>query len=300
MTSASGFYMDIERIHLAHEFILDRIHRCEYPVGRGHYGLVCMQSGKAEYRFFTGDRLTVGPGDVLLLSPNCAYSIVTEKEFKHYTVNFDIHEDSSDLNTLGQPYCLLQGKNTESIERTFKEMVHTWSLKKAGYEMRAMGALYELLSQFYFEYRNTKHTGSYQRLLSAKEYIEQHFERAITLEHLAFLSNMSVTNFRREWKKHYTESPIQYRDSLRLYYAKEYLGSGYYTVTEIAKKCGFDDASYFVRFFKQKTGHTPGEFKKVFCGNKKNDSLPSHWRSGKESCCTVERKTEKKTELKRN
>ena len=31
---------------------------------------------------------------------------------------------------------------------------------------------------------------------------------------------------------------------------------------EIAEKCGFDDVSYFVRFFKKQTGITPGEFKK--------------------------------------
>jgi AraC-like DNA-binding protein len=74
---------------------------------------------------------------------------------------------------------------------------------------------------------------------------------------------MSVTNFRREWKKIYAEAPIQYRDSIRLYYAKEYLSSGYYTVSETAEKCGFDDVSYFVRLFKKKTGLTPGEFKKA-------------------------------------
>ena len=31
---------------------------------------------------------------------------------------------------------------------------------------------------------------------------------------------------------------------------------------ETAKKCGFDDVSYFVRFFKKHTGISPGKFKK--------------------------------------
>lgn len=266
MMFADAFYFDIQRIHIAHEFILDGIHRCEYPMGRGHYGLVYVLSGKAEYHFFTGDRLTVGQGDGLFLSPNCAYSIVTEKEFKHYTVNFDIHEDSSSSSALGLPYCLLQEKSKDSMGRIFKELITSWSLKKAGYEMQSMGYLYELLSQFYFAYVSEQNTGAHQRLLPAKEYIEQHFDASFTLEKLAFLSNMSKTNFRREWKKFYSEAPLQYRDSIRLYYAKEYLSSGYYTVTEIAKKCGFDDSSYFVRFFRQKTGLTPGEFKKQYLG----------------------------------
>ena len=85
---SENFYLDIEKIHIAHEFILDRVQRCEYPQGRGHYGFVYVLNGKAEYRFFAGDRITVTDGDALFLSPNCAYSIVTEKEFKHTAVLF--------------------------------------------------------------------------------------------------------------------------------------------------------------------------------------------------------------------
>ena len=33
------------------------------------------------------------------------------------------------------------------------------------------------------------------------------------------------------------------------------------SLAEIAEKCGFDDASYFVRFYKKHTGITPGEAK---------------------------------------
>jgi AraC-like DNA-binding protein len=75
---------------------------------------------------------------------------------------------------------------------------------------------------------------------------------------------MSVTNFRREWTKLYAESPIRYHDSIRMYFAKEYLNCGYYTVAEVAKMCGFDDVSYFIRFFKKKTGMTPSVFKNNF------------------------------------
>lgn len=262
MILADTFYLDVARIHIVHEFVLDRVHKCEYPQGRGHYGLVYVQSGEAEFRFFDGQRIMVGEGDVLFLSPSCAYFTVAQKQCKHYTVNFDIHEGSSDLSAIDTPYCLLREKSKGGIEWAFKELVGTWKMKKVNYQMQSLGRLYELIAQFYLEYTNEHGAPSYQRLLDAKEYIEQHFERPVTLQYLAFLSNMSVTNFRREWKKNYPESPIRYRDNIRLYYAKEYLNSGYYSVTEIAKKCGFEDASYFVRFFKKKTGLTPGEFKK--------------------------------------
>ena len=263
---STGFYADIERICTAHEYVLDRVHRCEYPRGRGSYGLIYALSGKAEYRFFTGERFSVGEGDVLFLSPYAAYSILTEKEFKHYTVNFDIHGESSCLAALRQPYRMSQGEGTERLERIFKRLVGIWNAKKAGYDMQAVGCLYELLATFYFDYVHRQPSVTSQRLLPARELIEQHFDTAVTLQELARLSGMSVTNFRREWRKLYAQSPLQYRDAVRLSCAKEHLSGGYYTVSEIAEKCGFDDVSYFVRFFKQKTGFTPGEFKKKFLG----------------------------------
>ncbi|MBE6590845.1 MAG: AraC family transcriptional regulator [Ruminococcaceae bacterium] len=259
---SEDFYLDIKKIHIAHKYVLDRVHRCEYPSGRGHYGLVYVQSGSAEYRMFTGERITITEGDTLFLSPDCAYSIVTEREFEHYTVNFDIHLDTSRSDFFNKPYSLLQEEGSERLKRKFIELTNAWTWKNTGFELQATGHLYELLSIFYSDWINRQNAASYRRLLPAREYIEQHFHQPISLEELAKLSNMSVTNFRREWNKVYPDPPLQYRDSIRLYYAKEYLNSGYYTVTEIAEKCGFDDVSYFVRFFKNKVGLTPGEFKR--------------------------------------
>ena len=266
MLFTDSFFLDIKRIHLAHKFILDRVHKCEYPLGREHYGLVLVLRGNAEYRFCTGERFTVTDGDMFFLAPHAAYTVVAEKSFEHYTVNFDVHEDTSKTGALNKPFCLLKGERSEQIKRGFVELINVWTSKNTGFEMQAIGCLYGLLSQFYLEYVSEHNTVSYNRLLPAKEYIDQHFDRPITLEELAKLSTMSVTNFRREWKKNYTHPPLQYRDTIRLYYAKEYLSSGYYTVSQIAQKCGFDDVSYFVRFFKKQTGITPGEFKNQFLG----------------------------------
>ena len=79
MAISDGFYIDVERIHVAHEYVLDRVHKCEYPRGRGSFGLILALQGKAEYRFASGDRVTVSRGDLLFVFPHTAYSIVTEK-----------------------------------------------------------------------------------------------------------------------------------------------------------------------------------------------------------------------------
>ena len=130
--------------------------------------------------------------------------------------------------------------------------------------MQTVGCLYELLSLFYGEYTDRQDSPGSRRLLPAKAYIEQHFNEPVRLEQLASLTGMSVTNFRREWTKYYKVPPLKYRDSLRLYYAKQYLDSGFYSIKEISERCGFDDVSYFVRFFKKHSGTTPGKFSKSY------------------------------------
>lgn len=256
-------YIDIKKIHLAHECTLNETRKCEYPRGRESYGLVYALDGEAEYRFGTGERIKIFAKDILFVSPEAAYTIVTTHCFHHYTVNFDIHKESSMLQALNASHYLLRDENTQSPERIFKKLVDIWSQKSFGYELQATGVLYELLSLLYSNYLNPSTDSAKQRLKVAKEYIEQNFNAPIHLEQLAYLSNMSVTNFRREWAKLYPESPIAYRDSIRLHFAKEYLNFGYYTISEIAKRCGFDDVSYFIRFFKKKTGITPHQYKKM-------------------------------------
>ena len=261
MINSDSFFIDVKKIHIAHRYILNRVYKCAYPKGRKQYGLVYAIRGKAMYKCFSGEQFTLCAGDMLFLSSDASYSITAEKDFEHYTVNFSIHEQSSSFGALSLPYCLLQNKNNDRSKRVFARLVELWQKKRSGYEMQVMGVLYELLSLFYSEYIE-KSSAAFHRLLAAREYIKQNFAKQFQLEQLAALCNMSTTNFRREWKKRYPETPLQYRDSIRIYYAKEYLRSGYYTIYEIAEKCGFEDPSYFIRFFKKKTGVTPGEAKR--------------------------------------
>lgn len=261
MNTADSFYIDIGKINIAHEFVLNKNNKCEYPNGRKYYGMVCCIDGEAEYVFNAHNRQTVQKGDVLFLSPNAAYSIAVKDEYRHYTVNFEIHAEFSNLAFLCDDFYLLRTENAKWYAHIFKELVTCRQAKKVGSEARATASLYELTALFAAEIYDREHTSTTRRLQPAKEYIEQNFNRHINQDMLANLCDMSVTHFRREWAKHYGGSALQYRDKIRLNYAKEYLGVGYYSVGEAAAKCGFDDVNYFVRFFKKHLGISPGKYK---------------------------------------
>lgn len=262
MPFCENFFLDIKKIHIAHRYTLNRTNRCAYPNGRGCYGIVFALKGEAEYHFLSSERLKIKAGNMLFLFPDNAYYISAASDFEHYTINFSIDESSSVLAELKLPYCITDTENFESAQLLFKNITDVLNQKRCGYAMKATGLVYELIYLFYNAYTKMQPSKGYRRLNPAKEYIEQHYNEAFTLSQLAFLTDMSLAHFRREWKKHHIESPMQYRDSIRVYYANEYLKSGYYTTKEVAVKCGFEDVSYFIRFLKRKTGKTPGQIKK--------------------------------------
>ncbi|MBO5726059.1 MAG: helix-turn-helix transcriptional regulator [Clostridia bacterium] len=260
----NSLYLDVRRILFAHEFVLNRVNLCNYPDGRKHYGFVYCIDGQAEYIFSSGERCSVKRGQVIFLAPTAAYSIKTKKDFLHYTVNFEVHSKTSDKAFMQNEFCLLNTDNPELYRHIFKNLITHWQQKNSCYEMRCFAYLYEIIAHFGSELCEQNYSANaYKRMLPAKEYIDKNFTAQFDLNLLANLTNMSVTNFRREWVKLYNISPMQYRDKIRLDYAKEYLLSGYYTVGEVALKCGFNDLNYFIRFFKKHTGISPRKFTKL-------------------------------------
>lgn len=256
-TPLKDFHIDVKRVAVAHKFVLRAEKRCAYTHSRLQYGLLTAIEGEAEYHLSGGEVFTLREGDVLFLPPQAPYTTVLSKDFKHYTVNFDIHEESSDDMFGDKRYILLHADNISAYRRVFDSASELWQQKPVGFEMRVFACIYELLALFFSDFAEMGPNSAARRLLPAKEYIDKNVGRSVDIKTLASLVHMSPTNFRREWQKAFGETSMQYRDRVRLSYAKEYLLSGYYTVLEVSDKCGFSDVAYFVRFFKKHTGMSP-------------------------------------------
>ena len=246
--------LDVSCVVLAHEFVLHEGKRCTYPVERGTYGLVYVLSGEGEYRFLSGKRQRVEPGAVLLLSTHSAYTIETRGEFRHYTVNFLLHGEAD----MGDILCF-SPTDTSTLEALFAEAAAAWKGKWAGHEMQTVGCVYRILSLLCAQNEGPHYA---RRLSPAKAYLDERYAEGVTTAALAALCRMSETHFRREWQRVFGETVMAYRDRVRLQVACAFLSDGVLSVSETAERCGFADVSYFVRFFKKKTGLTPAAYRR--------------------------------------
>ncbi len=95
--------------------------------------------------------------------------------------------------------------------------------------------------------------------------ISQKFRRTIesnqlvklTVKELAFLCNMSVSTFKREFNSLYSDSPIRWFQNKRLERAHYLINTEKKTSTEIYLEVGYESLSSFIQAYKSKYGTTP-------------------------------------------
>lgn len=95
------------------------------------------------------------------------------------------------------------------------------------------------------------------------QYLITHFDQPITIDGLCTYFCCSKATLISHFKAEYHQTVHQYLLNYRLECAKEMLKSNM-SIKEIALKCGFEDANYFSKAFKKKTGCSPAGYRQQF------------------------------------
>lgn len=105
-------------------------------------------------------------------------------------------------------------------------------------------------------------TGLFSRTeIGFKEVIEANVLRTVSLEELAFLTNLSLSSFKREFVRQYDCPPGRYLRQRKLEKAAKLLKGTNLRVTDVAFDCGFNDLTHFSKAFQKEYGQSPSEFK---------------------------------------
>lgn len=101
------------------------------------------------------------------------------------------------------------------------------------------------------------------RMKAFLQYIESHYTEEVTLGQLADCASVSVSECTRCFKKAAAITPYRYLMEYRLARASELLRGTDRPVSVIALDCGFRQASHFGKLFREKTGYTPREYRRI-------------------------------------
>lgn len=220
---------------------------------RQHSAFIYVVSGMMQYVFTNDSKkpFFVNANELLFVPQNSDYvGTYYEENTEIKLIQFDILGE--DIPSYLQTYQKIQfPKIVESVNDFFEPLKTGTSI----HPFYCLSKLYELL--WLIDSNCAKPPSKYQKLQPAFSEIAAHFEKNEKISYYASLCGISETTFRKLFHEYTGQSPITYRNRIRLNDAKRKLQSGVYTVSEVAELTGFTNLSFFTRLYKAEFGHTP-------------------------------------------
>lgn len=134
------------------------------------------------------------------------------------------------------------------------------------YELQITSNLYSIFAMIFennlYEMADSyKDDANHQRFESVIRYIHLNFLEPISIESLAQVSGYSVSHFTRFFKTMTGNTPVEYINRQRIYYASKKLKETNQKILDIALESGFNHAGYFIKTFTKYMGLTPHDYR---------------------------------------
>ncbi|MFK7819449.1 MAG: helix-turn-helix domain-containing protein [Planctomycetaceae bacterium] len=162
----------------------------------------------------------------------------------------------------GSTTVLSQPRFVNRVRALMEECQRNTRAPNAGLRLRSeLTAVFELLLESRSSAAdNSAATPIYQKMLKARQYLRENFDRDVTNLELGSTCGVSPYHLIRSFKNHFGITPRQFLISQRVVHAKRLIASGE-TVASAAHACGFADQSHLCRFFKRLTGYAPSHMR---------------------------------------
>jgi two-component system response regulator YesN len=108
---------------------------------------------------------------------------------------------------------------------------------------------------------NTKDQKNIQAIQKAVNYMNQNYEKKLTIDEIAQAVYLSPCYLSRIFKQSLGCTLMEYLTQIRVEKAKTMLKNPKYNIMQVAEENGFEDPGYFTRVFKKIEGITPSRFK---------------------------------------
>ncbi len=216
-------------------------------------------------------------GDMFIIPPGVRHRISDEPDTAFYSFSF--MEESVEGNGFYmdflkslmfdkkiRPKISVPSDRVMQIEGLMRQIYYEFYAKKiaCGEVMRAYTiALVTEFARIYYEMESTVpmaySADAKEFILHCVGYMQENFDKDISLESIVRLSAMSKSNFCCMFMNVTGKSFNRYLNTLRIQKAAEYIKDGY-KITAIYGLCGYNDFSTFYRNFKKIMGVSPRQY----------------------------------------
>lgn len=144
-----------------------------------------------------------------------------------------------------------------------KQGLEVATLQKTAYQQRLAGITSHLISYVYYIEKNNafRDKDAVVMIEKARMMMREESDEIRSPEKIAKRLNLSYSWFRRIFKQYTGLSPAQYMMEIKIQQAKDLLVGSSMPIKEIAYSLNFLNLSYFITFFKSRTGMPPGDYR---------------------------------------
>lgn len=244
---------------------------------------IVLYTDSTGYYMRDGRRYRATPGTLVIVSPGQPHDLVSQRRSSVYSeITFSFQTQSEKLLTspfeeVLRLYCGVPNRlddaphlSKAATEELLVVMIQIMdylkspSLMSDFYAQRALTDIFDIiLTHCCTEMFPTAETEPDNRILQVKQYIDDHYTDAITVEDLTVVSHCSKGHLFRTFKKYFRISPLAYQQDLRFEAAQRLLRFTSLRCYEIAQRVGFSDVYYFHRQFKKRMGVTPLNYRQA-------------------------------------
>ncbi|MPM40379.1 HTH-type transcriptional activator RhaS [bioreactor metagenome] len=242
-----------------------------------HYVIGFIERGRRNLKVRGGCLLTA-PGDLLLFNPgeNHACEAHDDQPLDYRCINIEPIVMAKAVQEIFGIECQPQFEQPVVFRCELTEELrelHTMILRgERG--VRKEEKFYFLLEQLLRDYAEAgeRETVSEPRaeVKAVCDYLTAHAQEQVSLDTLSEVAGLSKYHLLRAFTKETGITPYRYLETIRIDQAKALLKQGV-SPAEAALSVGFSDQSHFSNAFKCFIGLTPGQYRRVFDGNRAQD-----------------------------
>lgn len=216
-------------------------------------GFLYILSGRCRYSYGE-ESFELEPGSLVYLPSGSAHLLeqMTE-DLIYYRIDFVLTINQEESKFSRTPLLVCKQTPPEC-----EEAIHRLA-EKYQYVFDSV-AKNELMCTMFRALRKNAISPRARKLYPAVRHLSRNLTSKVTIEELAELCYMSKSWFYELFQKEYGMTPMEYRDSLLMEKACALLRSEELSVTEIAEQLGFENVSYFSKFFRKYQGISPSQY----------------------------------------
>ncbi|RZF60089.1 helix-turn-helix transcriptional regulator [Sphingobacterium corticibacterium] len=165
--------------------------------------------------------------------------------------------------------------------RLLFEQLHSLSETDLLYQMRSeliiLEIIFHQIQSLAVENKNTQHVivmkGHYEKILLAKEIIEEDLSKNHSIPELAKQVGTNVQYLKKYFKQYFGKTVMNYITEKKMEHAKELILTGDHRVSDVARMTGYKHSTHFTTAFKRHFGFIPNSLKYSFLLQQGTDIL---------------------------